>query len=419
MDRPERVLRDVSDKRRLLIASLYYWPEPSGNAPYVTEMAEHLADRDWNVTVVTGFPHYPQWRLVEGHSGFRSSEINASVRIERYRHYVPRRPTTSRRALYEATFLANAILHRYHRFHAVIGVIPALSDGLLARSLARRGRIPYGLVFQDVVSRAAGQVGLAGGSAVAGALRSVERRVAVDAARVGIVAEDFRAHLLHLGVEESRIDLLPNWSQGMAPATHPHETRRNLGWPSTATVVLHAGNMGAKQDLVQLADVARLAAQQEQQLLFVFLGEGSEKTRLISAANDLPNVRFLPPQDPDRFADILAAADVLLVHERAGITGMSLPSKLTSYFAAGKPILAAVSPIGTTAREVTRSGGGVVVDPIDPAGVLDELRRLHRDPHRREQLGSSGTEHARRNLDRKTLLGRVEAFVDRVVGRDA
>jgi colanic acid biosynthesis glycosyl transferase WcaI len=80
------------------------------------------------------------------------------------------------------------------------------------------------------------------------------------------------------------------------------------------------------------------------------------------------------------FTDVLAAADVLLLHERAGVVEMCVPSKLTSYFAAGRPVLAATSPRSAAAHEISASGAGTVVDPGDPSVLLEALRSLASQP---------------------------------------
>ena len=115
--------------------------------------------------------------------------------------------------------------------------------------------------------------------------------------------------------------------------------------------------------------MARIAAQRGDPVRFVFSGGGNQAGAIRAAARVSPNVSFLGVQPDGIHASLLAAADVLLLAERATRVDMSLPSKLTSYFAAGRPIVAAVLPGGGSAREVERSGAGLVV----PAGEPERL----------------------------------------------
>jgi hypothetical protein len=75
--------------RRLLIVGINYEPEQTGIAPFTTDLAEHMATRDWRVTVVTGLPNYPQWRVFDEYRGtLRRRERRADVDIHRLWHYV-------------------------------------------------------------------------------------------------------------------------------------------------------------------------------------------------------------------------------------------------------------------------------------------------------------------------------------------
>ena len=51
---------------RVLIVGINYSPELTGIGPYTAGLAEHLAARGDEVTVITGLPHYPDWRIAAG-----------------------------------------------------------------------------------------------------------------------------------------------------------------------------------------------------------------------------------------------------------------------------------------------------------------------------------------------------------------
>jgi colanic acid biosynthesis glycosyl transferase WcaI len=111
------------------------------------------------------------------------------------------------------------------------------------------------------------------------------------------------------------------------------------------------------------------------------------------------------------YPDLLAAADLLLVSERPAVFDMALPSKLTSYFAAGRPILAVVSPEGATAREVRRSGGGIVVRAGDIPALLAAIEQLKNDRPLAVRLAAAGRTYAARELSREAAFTRLDGFV--------
>lgn len=394
-----------------------YAPEQTGIAPYTTELAEHLADRGWRVTVVTGMPHYPQWRVAEEYRGaWRRDEVLGDVHVRRVRHHVPAEQSAPGRAVYEATFLAQALgLSCRPRPTCVLGVVPSLSGGLAAAAAARRWRAPFGLLFQDLVGLAAAQSGMPGGGLAAKPARFLESWVARRADGIAVVAESFRCHLEELGAEPARIRSLPNWAHVAPPSGGAAEVRRSLGWLPGEQVVLHAGNMGFKQGLENVVDAARLAASEKPGIRFVLMGDGNDRRNLEEAARGLANIDFLDPRPEDDFMEVLAAADVLLLNERASVMDMSLPSKITSYFLAGRPVLAAVPPAGSTAKELDRSGGAYLVPAGDPPALLDGLRHLAAERAVRRGLVQNATRFALSDLDRGRSLDTAERFVEELV----
>ena len=400
----------------VLIVGINYSPETTGIAPYTSDVAEHFAARGHRVTVITGFAHYPAWRVEPGERRMRAVESRDGVRVLRRRHYVPKSQSAVRRAVYEATFLAHGAISRPERPDVVFGVIPSLSGGLLARLFAARARAPYGLIFQDLMAPAARQSGIGGGSRVAGITAALERWAAAKAQTVAIASESFRPYLLGIGVDERRIFDFPNWAHLAAPTAGRAATRDRLGWPADCTIVLHAGNMGLKQGLDQVVEAARRADSLATPVMFVLMGEGSQRGALEAAAGQIERLRFLPFQPEDEVSNILAAADVLLVSERATVIDMSLPSKLTSYFAAGRPIVAAVPADGSTAREILRSGAGLIV-PIGNSGELNSVvARFREDPEWARRLGAAGLRYAESALDLASARVRIDGLLDQTIG---
>jgi colanic acid biosynthesis glycosyl transferase WcaI len=403
---------------RALIVGSSYAPEETGIAPYTSGLAEHLAGRGHQVVVVTAMPSYPQWRVHADYRGrWRVRELRGGVEVRRVRAYVSCRQSLLRRGLHEASFLLGAVAAlAMPRPDVVVGVVPALSGGVVARVAARRFQVPYGLIFQDLTGPAANQSGVGNGARAAGPIAAAEGWTARGASAIGIVAEGFRRYLVSLGVEAGRIRRVRNWTHVEEPRLGRATVRQRLDLPRDAMICLHAGNMGLKQGLSNVVECARLAVQADPRLLFLLMGDGSQRPALVDLAQRyrLPNLRFLPIQPAKLFSSVLAAADVLLVNQRAAVTNMSLPGKLTSYFASGRPVVAAVSPDSETAAEIRDSGAGVLAAPDQPGALLEAVGQLIADPARQKALGTAGREYARTTLSRKQALADLESLVNAI-----
>ncbi|WLQ32192.1 glycosyltransferase [Streptomyces castrisilvae] len=404
------------EHRRLLVVSTNYAPELTGIGPYAAQLAEHWAARGADTHVLTGMPHYPSWRTEEPYRGvWRTEEHRAGVTVHRRRHYVPPRQSALRRAAFEASVLAHGLAAPpRQRPDAVISQMPSLAGGVIGARLARRHRVPYLPVVQDLMGAAAAQSGIRGGGRAAALASRAERYALGAATLVGVIHESFVPRVTAYGVDPGRIRLVPNWSHVRAPSADRAATRARLGWREGTPVVLHSGNMGLKQGLEVLVDAARLAPE----IRIVLMGDGNQRDTLWARAAGLPNLDFLPPADAEEFTDILAAADVLAVTQRASVLDMSVPSKLTSYFVSGRPVVASVADEGGTAQEVRRSGAGLLVAPEDPAAVLGAVRKLVESPAEADGLGAHGPRYVARHLGREAALARFDALLTEALQDD-
>ena len=313
----------IDDSRRVLVIGINYRPELTGIGPYTSGLVEHLAARGDQVTVIAGLPHYPDWRLGRGTERVLvREEVSERVRIIRAAHYVPASQDAMRRAVYEATFGLTALLSSYRldRPDAILAIVPTLSSGVLARLLGRRFATRYGLLFQDLMGPAASQSGMAGGALVARATALAERWSAAGAAAIGVVSTSFVPYITSLGIpphaDRPRAELEPG-SPGRRSPSRPcgHGSVGRTG----RQVVLHAGNIGLKQGLDQIVSAARLAARPGRPGPVRPVGrrQPGRGDRIRAAASGLDNIQTSRTATRRVHASLLAAADVLLVSERA------------------------------------------------------------------------------------------------------
>jgi colanic acid biosynthesis glycosyl transferase WcaI len=397
--------------KRILVVGINYWPEPIGIAPYTTAMAEYLAAQGAKVTVMTGVPHYPEWRVPSSHRGrLATRERHHGVDVLRLRHVVPRHMTALRRGAYEATFLAHAVLRGLRQEpDLVLASTPALGGAVAAATVAQRVGAPLTVVVQDLVALATQQTGIKGGGRVTAVTARIEGAALRAASTVAVVSESFIPVVEEYGVATERIAVLRNWAHITPTTLTRDEARSRLGWPTDRFMAVYTGNMGLKQDLGNVVKAARIAGEA---VRVVLVGDGSQRRALEAQALDLRNVTFAGLIDDELYPVVLAAADVLIVNERASVGSMSLPSKLTSYLAAGRPIVAAVAQGGASQSELVGTGGAAyTVAPDEPAALAEALSELAADPARRRRMGVAGAAYAAHHLDREDSLKSLLALL--------
>ena len=398
---------------RVLILGLNYAPEPTGIAPYTTGMARALARRGHRVRVITGYPHYPQWRIDDRYRGLRTRELDGTIEITRVRHPVPRNPSGFGRIGMEVAFAAHAFSVREPTPDVVLAVSPALLGVASALRRRRRGVTAVGVVVQDLYSRAISETGaLSGrGSGLAGRL---EGELLRRADGVAVIHDSFRGSLESIGIDRERITVIRNWSHVERATVDRVAVRRGLGWREDELIALHAGNMGAKQGLENLVTAARLAQHRDLPVRFVLLGDGSRRADLESQAAGCDRLSFVDPVGGSEFPEVLAAADALLLNEKPGVKEMCVPSKLTSYFTAGRPVIAATDAESAAAGEMAAAGAGPIVPAGDPAALLDALLDVTADDAAVTAIGGSAYRYAREVLSVEAAEEAYAAWVERM-----
>lgn len=399
---------------RVTILGINYSPEPTGNAPYTTSLAEALVAAGHEVKVITGIPHYPEWKVRAGYSAWTRYETQNGVSITRLKHFVPKHPSATQRMHMELSFGARLVFARWGNPDVVLVLSPALFSSGMAVVRTRFGirKPPIAVWVQDIYSRGITETGTGSGSS-ARIVAAVESWILRSADGVVAIHERFRDYMVgSLGLPFGNVSVIRNWTHlTSSPVADRASVRRRFGWMDNDVVLLHAGNMGKKQGLENVVETARLAQARGSHVRIVLLGDGNQRGRLESMSADLDRIQFIDPLPGEEFQSALAAADVLLVNELPGVKDMAVPSKLTSYFNSGLPIIAATDEGSVTAAEIATSGGGLRVDAADPLALLMAVECLGNDPQKAQELGQRGLKFRYETLSASAAINQYDEFV--------
>ena len=402
---------------KILLVAINYDPEPTGIGPYVGSLARNLLSRGHHIEVITGIPHYPQWAATRELRGLRETEIVDGVTVHRVRHVIPSGGIGIARALMELTFGASAVAFPWGQPDLVLTVSPPLIGSLivLGRSRLTPGGPTVAVWTQDLYTRGLTELGDKR-SWKLGLARALEGFVLRSADAVVMIDERFRRFALEeLGVAPEKVSVHRNWVHldTAVPAEDPARVRARMGW-GDRPVALHAGSMGEKQGLEYIVQAGRIAQERGSDLLFVLMGHGSRRAEMERLAKGCPNVSVIDPVDQADVTSTMQAADVLLVCERPGVREMALPSKLTSYFTAGRPVVASTHPEGTSAALIREADAGRLVAPGDAEGIYTTTAELISDPEIAQIHGASARLYAHEHMVEAAAVSAFDADLGRV-----
>jgi colanic acid biosynthesis glycosyl transferase WcaI len=143
----------------------------------------------------------------------------------------------------------------------------------------------------------------------------------------------------------------------------------------------------------------------------VLMGNGSQRQHLAARAEGLARVSLLDSLPEGQFEAALASADCLLLHEKPGVVEMSVPSKLTTYFTAGRPVVAATDERSGAAALVEASEAGVRVPAGNAEIILTAIEKVAADPAAAEEMSINGQAFAAEHLTGAASLSRYESWV--------
>ena len=418
MDKFERLIPLNKDlMSTILLVTTNYWPEPTGIAIYTTDLAETLQGNGHQISVLTGLPHYPWWKIPPEFAHFGEGLWTQNgVSIIRANHVVPPKMNVVLRIRFETSLWWN--LRRVSKdlsgknFDLVVACIPTVAAGIIGKSIAKKLGVPFGLIVQDLSGAGAKQSGLRGGALIAKIALAVEGMALHGADKLVVVSLAMRNVLEGSGVSKTSITYINNYSAKEISGGDKNSARSKFGWTSEDFVVIHTGNMGAKQDLENVVRAAD-AIHPDSKVRIYLVGHGNQESNLRELCVGKKNISLMPAVSDEDYSTLLSAADLLLVNERSTQMEMSLPSKLTSYLFSERPVLAAVPRGGATWKFL--NGVADLVEAGDPVALARKIEELNGQPAKLNALARKGKEFAEVNLSpevgRKKYLDWVEELI--------
>jgi colanic acid biosynthesis glycosyl transferase WcaI len=407
---------------KLLFYGINYAPELTGIGKFTGEMAAWFAKRGHSVRVISAPPYYPAWKVAEEYSSLKyCTELRNGVQVFRSPLFVPVQPTGIKRLLHLSSFAFFSIpllVSQWNWKPDIVWMVePTIlcSPAVLFFSLLRGSK--SWLHIQDFEIDAAFNLRLINSNIFKSYIKTIERWLMLRFDRISLISGNMIKVVINKGISHSKLVYFPNWVDisKITPLKFSSPYRTELGISDDAIVALYSGNMGNKQGLDVLAEVARKLKYQ-QQIKFVFGGNGSGRSDLERRCAGLTNVHFVDLQSQERLNDWLGLADIHLLPQRADAADLVMPSKLTGMMASGRPVLATADFDTELGRVVSHEAKcGIIVPPEQSDDMAQALLDLAANPAKRFELGANGRQYAERELCQNVILARFEAELQSLV----
>ena len=349
---------------KILVVCQHYWPEPYP----LPDICEELVRRGHTVDVITDVPNYPMGRIYpEYKRGQRRKETHNGVQITRV-FTIPRRHNALFRLLNYYSYAISSTLYikRLTQDYDVVFANQTspvmMSTAAFAYAKKHEKRVVLYCMDLWPASLAAG--GIKEHSLIYKFFDLQSKRLYQKADKILITSQMFQQYLMEKhGIPKKRISYLPQY----AP-TQFVKGRITTGKKETVDLMF-AGNIGTAQNIQTILGAAELL-KTVPNLRWHIIGDGSELAHMQALAKEknLNNVLFYGRKPAEQMPQYYAIADAMLVTLMADdFISLTLPGKVQTYMAAGKPILAAAN--GEISRVISAAQCGYCAAAEDAMGL--------------------------------------------------
>lgn len=410
--------KDIAAKKKVLILGINFAPELTGIGKYTGEMVDWLVEKDYDVTMVTSFPYYPNWSVQKPYSGRiykKETEKGGKLNVYRCPMYVPVVPSGARRVLQEFTFLVSSFLVVFYllfkKGHQQIFVMaPPFHLGLLGLfyRFFKGGKIDYHI--HDMQIEAARQLKVIKADIAFKILLKLEKYILDRVDYVSTISGGMKAKVQKKVKKD--IIMFPNWvdTQKLFPLKNRSALKRSWGYNDDDKIILYSGSIGEKQGLQSLIPIAK-SLEEYSFIKFIICGIGPYKEQLMQLASraQLTNISFLPLQPLDQFNNLLNLADVHLVLQKKNAADLMLPSKLTGILSSGGLALVTADPGTSLYKAVVDHKMGVVIPSEDDEALKEAILDCCLSDHTSET--QKGRWYAEKYLNKHQILSNVMLYV--------
>ena len=379
---------------RLLVITPHFEPDTAPTGIIVTSLVEQWAKQGHQIEVITSLPWYEKHEIENHWKGrlFRREE-QKSVTVTRLHPFPQNKNKLFRRLISFLAFSFLAVivsLFKKGPFDNVVAISPPLSLGNVGKVAALRHRCKLILNLQDIFPDVAVALGKIKSHSSIRLLKKYEKFTYSGSDAITVLSKDLEENVnKKIDTIKScpELEVIPNFliSSSIKPQSRltnyreEHQLEEKL-------VVMYAGNLGNSQSFELITDAAKKHDEKDD-IVYVINGNGAMSDQLKQQANQLKNLLVVDYQPIERLSEVLATADIHLIPLRAGLGDMSVPSKIYSIFASGRPVIASVDSGTEIDKIVTESKGGIAVPPDDSVSFFLALENLIENSELREEMG--------------------------------
>lgn len=396
---------------KIVVISHYFPPEIGAPSARLYEMARHWVELGNEVHVVTCFPNHPTGLIPEEHKGLKY-KYEKMDGIHVHRNYVYATPNKGfiKKTLGHISFMFSSVLismRKIKKPDVIITSSPTFFSIFSGYWYSLRKKATFVLEIRDLWPAAMIELGVMKKGLITNILEKMELFFYRKSKKLIMVTKSFKENVINRGIDGNKVHVITNGVN--QELFYPKEKSKTLIDKYDLTdkfVISYVGAHGISQNLSTILEVAG-NLEKEQDIQFLFIGEGAEKEKLKNTASErgISNVTFIDSQPKEMIPEFYNISDISLIPlKNIELFKSFIPSKMFEIMACGVPIVASLE--GEAADILNKSKAAEVVKPDNSEEILQSILKIKNDKVLLEMLKGNGPAFVERNYSRRTLAER-------------
>lgn len=404
---------------KILIVNQAFWPDVVATAQHMTDWAEDLTARGHEVTVIASRSLYGQSRAT-----LARREQRGNIRIIRVGGNLFRKGRILTRLIDFGMFHLAALwkVLTLPRHDAVVCLTTPPFIGVVGRAAQMLRGWKYIQYEMDLYPDIAVALGVMKPNAAGTRFfDGMHRHLLRKADRVVVLGRCMRRLITAKGIHDDKQVLVTPWADEteLAPVPREHNAFRKAHGLEGKCVVMYSGNLGLGHDVTTICQaMERLQKAGDDTVRFVFIGGGRRMKEVTAFVQDrgLTPPLMLDYQPREKLAETLSAADIHLITQAEGTSGIIVPSKLYGILAAGRPAIYIGPKDSEVALTLAEHDLGDLLDVGDAEGMVAAIRRRQAGLAGQEAFAGKARAVLREGHSRAVCCAKLSAMVENLRG---
>lgn len=394
---------------KILVISQYFYPENLR----INDICFSLNDMGHDITVLTGKPNYPKGKFYKNYNFFsRSFELINKIKVYRA-NLIPRGPGNGiMLSLNYLSFLFFGffkLISIKKKFDIVFVYAPSpITVGYIGIIASWLYKAKSFLWVHDLWPESVKVAGGINNTFILKILDFMTRSIYFFYKNILVQSPAFKTYLLKQSVPENKIKYYPYYAESFYKKVEEDIEIKNT-LPEGLKIIF-AGNIGVSQNFDTIIEAIIIAKQKYKDINIIILGDGRDKIRIKQKIKDYnldSNFHFLGSFPPERMPYFFASADALLISlKKSEIFSLTIPGKLQSYLACGKPIIGSIDGIVATIIKDAKCG---FVSPSESPAMLAKsiINFYNLSESEKEKMGKNSLRYYSKHFDKEILLNEL------------